>query len=195
MNTVTATAFSERNATGTSDAPYSITFTTVDDSVSSPPPAAPIPTVSYPSVQLVLIYTGSGPLNNKPVADLAANKKVTVVNLAELGLASFNIDAVVDSSTVKSTSFSNGQKESRLPFAYCGNSASTFYTCSDLGKGLHNITMTLYPQGQQQGTPFPDVTVTFRIEDSVEPPVPAPVNPPVPAPVENPPSSRHCAIH
>jgi len=127
--------------------------------------------------RLDLIYTGDGPLKNKPVASLDPSS-VTVVNTADLALdsLSFNINALIAvGSTAQSITFSNGKRESNAPFAYCGNAGSTFYTCNDLGEGTHTITATA-----DTGS---SVVVTFRIEtgDAVEPTT-SPSAPPTTAP-------------
>ena len=107
--------------------------------------------------------------------NLAFNS-VNVVNLQELGLltAEFNINAVNTGSLVKSVRFSNTRDEGAVPFAYCGNSGPTYFTCADLVVGATvNITVTPFPLAGQQGTPFPPITTTIQIiqgEPSPPPP-------------------------
>ena len=122
----------------------------------------------------------------REVADLDLNS-LTTINVVGLGLAStsFNIKAANTGSTVKSVKFSNGQNESVEPFAYCGDNGGNYNTCADLTDGLHTITVTPFPMGGQQGTPYDDITVTFRINSlGTDAPTisPAPTDAPVPAP-------------
>jgi len=103
----------------------------------------------------------------------------TVVNVAELGLASadFNINAVNSGNAVQSVAFSpSGQNESSEPFAYCGNVGISYNSCSDLKDGVHTIMVTPYPLKYQQGTPLDAVTAIIRIiDDTSSAPTAAPI--------------------
>jgi hypothetical protein len=139
---------------------------------------------------LELIYTGATP--NKAIATLALGK-VNVVNLGALGVPAtgkFNINAVQADGTVNSVIFSNGQRETSLPWAYCGNVGPTYNNCADLvvGKTL-NVTVIPYPMAGQMGTPFPLLWAAVKIIDGPAPapitrsPTKAPVLPPPTAPI------------
>jgi hypothetical protein len=110
-----------------------------------------------------LIYTGRLP--HVSVMNLAIGA-VNVIDLAALGLpsAQFNINAVRTGSVVNSVQFSNGQRETSLPYAYCSNNGPEYYTCPDLAVGpIITISVTPFSLPQQQGTPFSSLSTTLKI--------------------------------
>jgi len=72
-----------------------------------------------------------------------------------------------------------------------GDDSGSFYPCADLTAGLHTITITLYANEFQQGTPLSEVEIQFRIKSDG---APTPPTPPAPAPVNQPPASSSCGI-
>jgi hypothetical protein len=164
--------------------------------VTKAPTKAPTsaPVVASPAftgiTTLELIYTGTTP--NKAIATLALGT-VNVVNLGALGVPAtgkFNINAVQADGTVNSVIFSNGQRETSLPWAYCGNVGPAYNNCADLvvGKTV-NVTVIPYPMAGQMGTPFPLLWAAVKIIDGPAPapitrsPTKAPVLPPPTAPI------------
>jgi hypothetical protein len=109
--------------------------------------------------------------------------KWNVVDLGALRLpktATFNVNAVPGDATVKSVLFTSStkttQKETSLPWAYCGNVAGVYKACSDLKIGATvNITVIPYPVKNQGGTPFPAIWAVIRIVEGTRAPSPAPV--------------------
>jgi hypothetical protein len=150
------------------------------------PTNAPVASpVSGPISGLRLMYTGVDP--SVSVMNLAFDT-VNIVDLRTLSLpsSSFNLDALVGSN-VQSVKFSNGRTETAAPLAYCGNSGSTFYTCSDLVLGATvNVTINAYSLASGAGSLIASRSATIKIIRTSVPtaptpaPVAAPVIPPVP---------------
>ena len=147
------------------------------------PVSAPVsPPISGPVTGLRLMFTGVNP--SVPVMNLAFDT-VNVVDLRTLSLpsSSFSIDALVGAN-VKSVKFSNGQTETAVPMAYCGNSGSNFYTCSDLVLGSTvTVTVNAYSLAGGGGSLLGSRSTTIQIIRSSAPTAPTP---PTPAPVAAP---------
>lgn len=149
----------------------------------SPTTLAPVAVPAMEGLQaLRLIYTGEGPLNNKPIMNLSLDS-VSVVNVLGLGLSSisFNIDVVVDPLVIGQVTFSNGRTEGTAPFAYCGDGGGDFYTCTEITAGLNSVTFTLKTD---EGVTVSTGTVLFDVdEDGTDAPTvsPAPTSAPTTA--------------
>jgi hypothetical protein len=166
-------------------------------------PLAPTPFSGI--TKLELVYTGVVPHASVQTVNIGA---VNIVDLRALGLplgARFSINAVQNDATVNSVLFSNGQKETSLPWAYCGNVGPTFNNCPDLvvGKTV-NVTMIPYPERNQVGPAFPLLWATVQIVNgpsrapTTRAPTAAPVVPPraaPAAPIAPPPTApQNCSI-
>jgi hypothetical protein len=136
---------------------------------------------------LELMYTGSTAAPARVVQTLARDS-INVVDLKTLNLpmAAFSVQAVRSGTTVQSVQFSNGQRKTSLPWAYCGNEGQIYKTCHNLVVGANvTISVTPFPLQFQQGVPFPARSTTVRIIDSrvrTKRPAVSPSLPPPPTP-------------
>jgi hypothetical protein len=94
------------------------------------------------------------------------NKQVIVVNqIPGMATPSFNINATIVGSGVKSVVFGYGsttkyRTDNSAPFSFCGNNGPLYDTCTLLGLGTHVVTATPYSSAGKAGTPL---KVTFSI--------------------------------
>lgn len=100
------------------------------------------------------------------------------IDLATLGVTpEFNIKAENLVGAVGSVSFvESNHNEGAEPFAYCGDNGGNYNTCPSIGLGDNTATVIAYPGGGQSGTPFPALSVNFRMVNSATPP-PSPPSP------------------
>jgi hypothetical protein len=152
MHTIVATPYSARNEGGVRGKSFMVSFTMVAIGIS----------------RLELMYTGSTAAPARMVQTLAFDS-INVVDLKTLNLpmTAFSIQAVRTGTTVQSVQFSNGQRKTGLPWAYCGNEGQMYKTCNNLVVGANvSISVTPFPLQFQQGVPFPARSTTVRIIDS-----------------------------
>jgi hypothetical protein len=124
--------------------------------------------------------------------------RVNVVDLGVLRLpknTKFNINVPQVDKAVKSVLFlSNAgynQKETALPWAYCGNDGAIFKECIDLKLGATvNVTVISYPDKNQAGTPFPTVWAAIRFTEGTAAPA---IAQPTPAPAPAAPTAQACS--
>jgi hypothetical protein len=151
-HTIVATPYSGRNEGGVRGKSVMVSFNMVATGVN----------------RLELMYTGSTAAPARAVQTLAFDS-INVVDLKTLNLpmAAFSIQAVRTGATVQSVQFSNGQRETGLPWAYCGNEDQIYKTCNNLVVGA-NVTISVipFPLQFQQGIPFPARSTTVQIIDS-----------------------------
>jgi hypothetical protein len=119
---------------------------------------------------------------DKKISDLIDGQVIDIQSIAGLTSPSFNINAVVQGSVSSVTfGYNNTFRTDRAsPYAFCGDTASNFKICQELGYGSHTITVTTSPASTT-------TTITFRIINTaipMSPPVPTSVNAPVPTPVK-----------
>jgi hypothetical protein len=145
------------------------------------------------SLQMTGMLTGLVLINARSGARITtlSNNQVIVVNqIPGMTSPAFNIDATFTGSGIQSVVFGYGTTsrvwtENNAPWAFCGNSGSTWSTCSLLGLATHVVTATPFSARDGKGTAGTPLTVTFTIVASVLAPV-APVAAPAAAPMKAP---------
>lgn len=147
--------------------PVQLTGSQPTDSQPTPSPTA-APT-TRPLADLVLQLVNAnipsiGPGNGEVIMGLYDG---AVINVDEVGISLFSV--VADASeAVKSVLFDNGEDENTRPFSRCGDIDKTgaILHCSDLRNlGNHTVWAIAYPEEDEEGIPYPKVTVTFSIVD------------------------------
>lgn len=192
-HTITVTGYSATSATGTASAAYTVTFTVVNNTVSTPttpttPPASP--SVTTPVINSLTLIDA---VTNKDLYQLSDGATINLATLANRGL---NIRANVNSSVtaVKFGYDANASyaMENAAPYTLAGDTANgTDYYAWTPTVGTHTLTVTGYTVDNGGGTASAQYTVTFTVTDTVTttppPTTPPPTTtPPAPLPGDTP---------
>lgn len=150
--TVTATAYSETRARGTSGAPYVMNFTVVE----TPP--------------LVASFTLINADTDEPIPGFDPIPNGAVIDLATLPTANLSIRANTTPPQVGSVRFGlNGDDTDRtenvVPYSLTGDSPTGDYRDWNLEAGTHTVTATAYSESRTRGTAGQPLTLTFTLID------------------------------
>ena len=159
QHTITATAYSGANGTGTKGTTQSVTFNVVDNT------SIPVNTSTLSIKELTLANADAD--KNK---DLVTLKDGLTVNLATTGANTYTFIAKNLSPDVKSVAWSfdgyDGRIENYAPFSFTGNCLRG-YTCYNSwwapSVGTHTVTATPYSEAGAKGTKGTPITFKFTV--------------------------------